>query len=218
MQKDLMRVAARHVVVVLIIMVAILAIQTKREKVSEYREVFPQTDEVAEQSSRVTFVQMAEPEVMQSIENEEQKNDSNYNLTVEPEKPARALLVTTQERYELAKLMMCEAEGESDVTKALIVFVVINRVDDRQFPDNIHDVIFEERNRIYQFSPLSPDGSWNRKEPNRDCYRVVDMMIAGEIKDTSDGALYFEACSDTDNWHSRNREYLFESDNTRFYK
>lgn len=217
-RRGLMRIAVRHVVIILIVMAVVLAVQTKREKVSECKEAFPQTDEVAEQSSHVTFVQMAEPEEMQSIENEEQKNDSNYNLTVEPEQPVRALQVTAQERYELAKLMMCEAEGESDITKALIAFVVINRVDDSQFPDNIHDVIFEERNGIYQFSPLSPDGSWSGKEPNEDCYRVVDMMIAGEIEDTSDGALYFEACSDTDNWHSRNLEYLFDSDNTRFYR
>ena len=213
-----MRIAVRHAVIILIIMAVVLAMQTKREKVSECKEAFPQTDEVAEQSSHVTFVQMAEPIDMQGIESEEHEYDSNYNLTVEPEQPERALQVTAQERYELAKLMMCEAEGESDITKALIAFVVINRVDDGQFPDSIHDVIFEERNGTHQFSPLSPDGSWSRKEPNEDCYRVVDMFIAGEIADTSDGALYFEACSDTDNWHSRNLEYLFDSDNTRFYK
>lgn len=212
-RRGLMRIAVRHAIIILIIMSVVLAVQTKKEKVGECKEAFPQTVEVAEQSSHVTFVQMAEPEEMQSVENEEQKNDSNYNL-----QSNRALQVTAQERYELAKLMMCETEGESDITKALIAFVVINRVDSSQFPDSIHDVIFEERNGTYQFSPLSPDGSWSRKEPNEDCYRVIDMMIAGEIEDTSDGALYFEACSDTDNWHSRNLEYLFDSDNTRFYR
>lgn len=217
-RRGLMRIAVRHAVIILVIMIVVLAMQNKKEKVSECGVAFPQTNEVAEQSSHVTFIQQAEPIDMQSIKNEEHENDSNYNLTVEPEQPVRALQVTAQERYELAKLIMCEAEGEGDMTKALIVFVVVNRVESSQFPDNIHDAIFEERKGTYQFSPLSPDGSWSRKEPNEDCYRVVDMLIAGEIEDTSDGALYFEACSDTDNWHSRNLEYLFDSDNTRFYK
>lgn len=217
-KRGIMRVAIRHAAIILIIMAAVLAAQTKKEKVSECKEAFSQTDEVAEQSSHAIFVQMAEPIEMWGIENEEQKNGSRYSLTVEPGQPSRALQVTAQERYELAKLMMCEAEGESDITKALVAFVVINRVECNQFPDSIHDVIFEERNGTYQFSPLSPGGRWSREEPNEDCYRVVDMMIAGEIEDTSDGALYFEACFDTDNWHSRNLEYLFDSDNTRFYR
>lgn len=213
--RELMRIAIWHAVIILIIMTAVLTVQ---KKVSECEIAFPQADEVTEQSSHVTFVQMAEPEDMQCIENEEQEYDSSYNLTVEPEQPVRALQVTTQERYELAKLLMCEAEGESSITKALIAFVVINRVESNQFPDNIHDVIFEEYNGVYQFSPLLPGGSWNEKEPNEDCYRVVDMIIIGDIEDTSDDALYFEACSDTDNWHSQNLEYLFDSDNTRFYR
>lgn len=165
------------------------------------------------------MVELAE---IQSMENKdkdkEQEYDLNCNLIIKSEQTESILQITTQERYELAKLMMCEAEGESDITKALIVFVVINRVKNAQFPDNIHDVIFEEYQGIYQFSPLSPGGSWNKKEPNEDCYRVIDMIIAGEIEDISDGALYFEACSDVNNWHSRNLQFLFNSGNTRFYK
>lgn len=29
---------------------------------------------------------------------------------------------------------------------------------------------------------------------------------------------YFENCTDEDNWHSRNLEYLYESEGIRFYK
>ena len=36
--------------------------------------------------------------------------------------------------------------------------------------------------------------------------------------DYSDGCLYFESCEETNNWHSRNLEYLFQSGNLRFYR
>ena len=40
-----------------------------------------------------------------------------------------------------------------------------------------------------------------------------------EVKyDYSGGATYFENCADEDNWHSRNLEFLYESEGIRFYK
>lgn len=217
-RKKLMCITTWHAITILIIMATALSMQAKGKNASECEKSFPQADEIAKESSHATSIKMAEPKAIQRVQIAEQENVSNDNLTVKPEKPARALRVTTQERYELAKIIMCEAEGESDITKALIAFVVLNRVDSEQFPDNIHDVIFEQAGGCYQFSPVMPTGSWWRKEPDEACYRIVDMMIAGEIADTSDGALYFEACSDEDNWHSRTLKHLYDSDNTRFYR
>ena len=90
--------------------------------------------------------------------------------------------------YLLAKIAMAEAEGCSTQTKTLVILVVLNRVWSDQFPDTIHDVIFEQcDNGTYQFSPIG-NGRWDRVEPNEDCYEAVDIVMES-IYDYSGGAL-----------------------------
>ena len=61
------------------------------------------------------------------------------------------------------------------------------------------------------------NGRWDRVEPNDDCWEAVQVVMEA-VYDYSGGALYFESCADEDNWHSRNLEFLYESDGLRFYK
>ena len=117
-----------------------------------------------------------------------------------------------EETYLLAKIAMAEAEGCNTQTKALIIMCVLNRVESNEFPDTIKEVIFQKN----QFSPID-NGRWDRVEPNEDCYEAVRIVTEAKY-DYSDGALYFESCADEDNWHSRNLEFLYESDGLRFYK
>ena len=120
--------------------------------------------------------------------------------------------LSAEERYLLAKIAMAEAEGCSTQTKALIVMCVLNRVESNEFPDTIKEVIFQEN----QFSPID-NGRWDRVEPNEDCYEAVKVVMEAKY-DYSCGATYFENCVDEDNWHSRNLEFLYESEGIRFYK
>lgn len=117
-----------------------------------------------------------------------------------------------EDSYLLAKLAMAEAEGESIQGKTLVILVVLNRVHNENFPDTIQDVIFEER----QFSPVE-SGRFDRVEPDADCWEAVRTVMEAQY-DYSGGALYFESCGDTDNWHSRNLEFLYQCGNHKFYK
>lgn len=119
---------------------------------------------------------------------------------------------SAQESYLLAKIAMAEAEGCNTQTKTLIIMCVLNRVWSDEFPDTIKDVIFQEN----QFSPIN-NGRWDRVEPNEDCYEAVRIVMEAKY-DYSGGATYFESCDDEDNWHSRNLEFLYESEGIRFYK
>jgi len=118
--------------------------------------------------------------------------------------------------YLLAKIAMAEAEGCNIQTKTLVIMTVLNRVWSDEFPDTIEEVIFQEYNGVYQFTPVA-NGRWNRVEPNDDCWEAVQIVMEA-VYDCSGGALYFESCADKDNWHSRNLEFLYESDGLRFYK
>lgn len=119
---------------------------------------------------------------------------------------------SAKESYLLARIAMAEAEGCNTQTKTLIIMCVLNRVWSDEFPDTIEEVIFQEN----QFSPID-NGRWDRVEPNEDCYEAVKVVMEAKY-DYSGGATYFENCADEDNWHSRNLEFLYESEGIRFYK
>ena len=119
---------------------------------------------------------------------------------------------SAKESYLLAKIAMAEAEGCNTQTKTLVIMCVLNRVWSDEFPDTIEEVIFQEN----QFSPID-NGRWDRVEPNEDCYEAVKIVMEAKY-DYSGGATYFENCADEDNWHSRNLEFLYESEGIRFYK
>ena len=113
----------------------------------------------------------------------------------------------------LAKIAMAEAEGESTEGKAMVIMVVMNRVESKDFPDNIMDVIFDEG----QFSPVKEGGRFYTTEPDEDCWAALDLIMQGW--DESEGALYFEAIyNGEDTWHSRNLEYIKTVGNHNFYK
>lgn len=119
---------------------------------------------------------------------------------------------SAKESYLLARIAMAEAEGCNTQTKTLIIMCVLNRVWSDEFPDTIEEVIFQEN----QFGPID-NGRWDRVEPNKDCYEAVKIVMEAKY-DYSGGATYFENCADEDNWHSRNLEFLYESQGIRFYK
>lgn len=118
--------------------------------------------------------------------------------------------------YLLAKIAMAEAESCDTYTKTLVILVVLNRVWSDDFPDTIEDVLYQKVNGIHQFTPIV-DGRWDSVEPDDDSWNAVYQVLDAAY-DYSEGALYFESCANTDNWHSNNLELLYESCGIRFYK
>lgn len=123
-------------------------------------------------------------------------------------------VITESERNMLAKIAFAEAGIEPYETKKFVVMTILNRVDSELFPDTIEGVIFQKTGKRYQFSPIG-DGSYKKAKPNDDCYRAVDEALTST--DEAQGALFFECCQG-DSWHQRNKEFLFKSGRTKFYK
>lgn len=118
-----------------------------------------------------------------------------------------------EDRCLLAKIAMAEAEGEGTEGKAMVIMVVLNRVESGDFPDSIAEVIFDDG----QFSPVKEGGRFYTTEPDEDCWKAMDLIMQGW--DESEGALYFEAIyNGEDTWHSRNLEYIKTVENHNFYK
>ena len=110
----------------------------------------------------------------------------------------------------LAKIAMAEAESEGVEGKALVILVVLNRVQSDRFPDSVSEVIFQQG----QFSPVG-SGRFDRVEPDQECYEALDLVRL-ESWDESQGALYFESESASD-WHKNNLHFLFQYGNHYFY-
>lgn len=126
-----------------------------------------------------------------------------------------------EDSYLLAKIAECEAGNQSVETRTMVILAVLNRVWSPSFPDSIEEVIMQERNGVYQFSPVMPDGSWWRLEPSEKSWEAVDLVMSMEY-DTSQGCLYFESFSTEEemlnSWHHKALEYLFQMEDMRFYK
>lgn len=205
-QRNLERVTCRnlvwHIIIITIIMIMALCNMSKAviEKEDTLKVGESYNDKTTELyvSNLVTFEPQTEEEV-----------DCYPEFTYSKDWSA-------EESYLLARMAMAEAEGCNIQTKTLIIMCILNRVWSDEFPNTIEDVIFQERNGVYQFTPIA-NGRWDRVEPNKDCYEAVKIVMEAKY-DYSDGATYFESCANEDNWHSRNLEFLYESDGLRFYK
>ena len=131
-----------------------------------------------------------------------------------PEIPQYVVNITDAEAQMLAKIAMAEAEGEDIKGKALVMNVILNRVESADWPNTIEAVIEQEN----QFSTGS---RYQNAEPDLDALLAVEMIRYGW--DCSEGAIYFEADwfyqkSNCSTWHSRNLEHLFTYGGHRFYK
>jgi len=157
---------------------------------------------------------------LQEVVNVVPDDSSSETETLEQEKKEQEVVEnkrwTDTEMCLLAKIAMAEAEGESLETKVLIILTVLNRVKSNNFPNTIEEVIFQNTNGVFQFSPVKPGGRWWTTEPNEECWKAVDIVSKLDY-DFSNGALFFEACKN-ESWHSRNLEFICQRDNTRFYK
>jgi spore germination cell wall hydrolase CwlJ-like protein len=169
-----------------------------------------------------------EPMVYESIIETYEKEDHttvippanvSLNETVEAEEIELEVIYpngwSNEDSYLLAKIAMAEAEGESVETKVFIILTILNRVESDKFPDTIREVIFQNDNGIYQFTPIM-DGRWYEVEPDEECWEALDI-VSQLSYDVSNGALFFETCSG-ESWHSRNLDLICSLNNVRFYK
>lgn len=132
-------------------------------------------------------------------------------------KEVKIYKLSEDEEYLLAKISQCEAGNCSIETRVKIMQCIWNRKQSDKFPDTIEEVIFQNSNGIYQFTPVSPNGSWYYKEPTESDYEAIEVF-KNKVKDDSENILYFEDCENPDNWHSRNLEYINTFDGIRFYR
>ncbi|ABO50619.1 cell wall hydrolase, SleB [Desulforamulus reducens MI-1] len=97
----------------------------------------------------------------------------------------------------LARLIHAEARGETFEGKVAVGAVILNRLVSPGFPKSIREIILENNNLVYQFSPVQ-DGSINL-EPDEDSMKAALEALMG--RDPTGGALFFyNPIVATDKW------------------
>lgn len=126
--------------------------------------------------------------------------------------------VSGSEYENLLRIVEAEAGGEDKMGKMLVANVILNRVENEQFPDTVTGVIFQADNGVTQFSPIS-DGRFYSVTVSEETKEAVDAALKGE--DNSQGALYFAARKAADKnkmqWFDRKLTRLFAYGGHEFF-
>jgi len=91
--------------------------------------------------------------------------------------------ISKDEKDLLARLVHAEAKGESYEGKVAVALVVLNRVDDKRFPNSIKEVIYEEK----QFQPVD-NGSINKPADEQSKKAVMEALA---LKGKDDKSVFF---------------------------
>ena len=154
-----------------------------------------------EEWDKISVIDTTEPVETEQVN----KNTYSYNY-----------LFTEEDKYKLAKIATCEAGTLGIDCMEKVIKTVINRTyHSSKFPNTIYEVIFQNKNGIYQFTPCKPNGSWYKEEPTDEAYEAVNNVLSSSISDTQ--ILYFEDSKNKDNWHSRNLKLQYTINGMRFY-
>ena len=117
---------------------------------------------------------------------------------------AAAPAYTAEELYWLSRIISAESRGEPLLGKIAVGTVVLNRVASREFPNNIHDVIFDTKWGV-QFQPVANGTVYH--EPTQESVLAAKLVLEGAR--AAGDSLYFLAPDLTNNhWIMENREFV----------
>ncbi len=183
----------------------------------EYSELLDQIPDFASISTVVSASGNSTP-LLEAKETSPSEDEIQSMSTEEASSPY-VIDVSKKEIRMLERIVQAEAGGEDMVGKILIVNVILNRIADDSFPDNVEDVIFQNKDGEYQFSPVDDKSYWS-VDISDNTKEAVIRALEGE--DYSKGALYFVARKRTKSssarWFDDNLDWLFKHGGHEFYK
>ncbi len=163
---------------------------------------------------RQDFVERKDEKVAKKDSKKELKTVANIKR-----KTVRNVNVVGDDYEALLRIVEAEATGEDFEGKRLIANVVLNRVESKEFPNSVQEVVYQKIGDMSQFSPLD-DGRYYSVKISNMTRKAVESALAGD--DKSRGALFFVAKSMTSrraySWFDNNLKFLFKHGVHSFYK
>lgn len=131
---------------------------------------------------------------------------------------ASAKIMSDEDYQTMLKIVEAEASTEDIKGRVLVANVIMNRVNDEEFPDTVTEVVYEYKNGVPQFSPVY-DGRIYKVSISEETKEAVKLAMEGV--DYSEGALFFIMKSAAEeqgiNWFEQELQYLFKHGSHEFY-
>lgn len=109
-------------------------------------------------------------------------------IRIAKELEEKRIQLSDTDKKVLLRIVEAEATGEDIKGKMLVANVILNRVKSEKFPDSVEAVVFQQKGKKYQFSPIR-DGRYYKVSVSEQTEKAVERVLNGE--DFSQGALYF---------------------------
>jgi spore germination cell wall hydrolase CwlJ-like protein len=164
----------------------VIAQECKQDKTLEIKKSQNSVEE-----KQVPYVEASE---------EKGKNDEAEVKAVAEETIEMEVAVTEEEYDLLARAVYSEARGEPFQGQVAIAAVILNRVEHRNFPDTINDVIFQPS----AFTAVQDGQFW--LTPNSTAYKAVEKALEGI--DPSGGAIFYYNPATASNQWIRSRQVI----------
>lgn len=101
-------------------------------------------------------------------------------------KKGKADILSEEDVADIAKVVVAEAEGETALGKRYVADVIFNRVESKDFPDNIHDVVFQKN----QFCTTGSRASaWEKLDD--ETWNDICKLVRDEYSDRKDKSIIF---------------------------
>ncbi|WP_456363590.1 cell wall hydrolase [Priestia aryabhattai] len=147
------------------------------------------------------------------------KNPDSINIgeEVNLSSPSKKDPISDSDKELMARLVHAEANGESYAGKVAVATVILNRLDNANFPDTIPGVIYEtyENGKIYAFEPVQ--NGTIKEYADKDSIRAVDEAVRDRGK--GKGSLFFyNKETSTSKWIAENRTVTITIGNHTFAK
>lgn len=122
---------------------------------------------------------------------------------------------TSGDVYWLSRIIHAEAAGEPYRGKVAVGNVVLNRVNSKDFPNTIYNVIFEYYGKIPQFSPVADGTIYNT--PCNECIQAAREALNGS-RPVGNSTYFFNPSKAAGTWIVRNKSYVTKIGGHAFYQ
>ncbi|KPU42275.1 spore cortex-lytic enzyme precursor [Oxobacter pfennigii] len=123
--------------------------------------------------------------------------------------------VSEENIYWLARIIESEASGEPYLGKVAVGNVILNRMESKDFPDTIKEVIFDDYKGIPQFSPVADGTIYNT--PGTDSIKAAKEALSGS-RPVGNATYFFNPDKSAGEWIVKNKTYLTRIGEHVFYQ
>lgn len=171
--------------------------------------IIEKLDEIIAKIPKVVYVKMPEIEKTETVKTEKPATTLSEEAQTDLEEASDLEVIDAETMDIFTRCLYAEMGAGSDKAKRLVADIVLNMVDDKDYPDNIKDVIcYHGRFSVYPYAmnkiPKYEDMNSYQKKAWKSCQKAIQH----ELKErTSYKVMYMR----TGHYHAMGKPYCYDS-------